>query len=102
MTDLAITKLDVLSGLDEVKICVAYQADGRTYTELPFGPADLSAFSPVYETLPGWQEDLRGCRTWESLPPAARRYILRIEELSGVPVWLTSVGPERDQVVEIG
>lgn len=102
LTDLAITKLDVLSGLDEVKICVAYQADGRTYTELPFGPADLSAFSPVYETLPGWQEDLRGCRTWESLPPAARRYILRIEELSGVPVWLTSVGPERDQVVEIG
>lgn len=102
LTDLAITKLDVLSGLDEVRICVAYQQNGRTFTELPFGPADLSAFTPVYETLPGWQEDLQGCRTWESLPPAARRYILRVEELSGVPVWLTSVGPERDQVVEIG
>lgn len=102
LTDLAITKLDVLSGLDEVKICVAYQRDGHTYTELPFGPADLSAFAPVYETLPGWSGDLQDCRTWESLPPAARSYILRIEELSGVPVWLTSVGPERDQVVEIG
>ncbi len=101
LTDLAITKLDILSGLDEVKICVAYQKDGQTYTELPFGPADLSAFTPVYENLRGWQEDLWNCRTWESLPPAARNYILRIEELSGVPVLLTSVGPERDQVVEI-
>jgi adenylosuccinate synthase len=101
LTELAITKLDILSGLDEVKICVAYQAEGQTYQNLPLGPGDLAAFTPVYESFPGWREDLWGCRTWESLPPAARSYILRIEELSGVPVRLTSVGPERDQIVEI-
>ena len=101
LTELAITKLDILSGLEEVKICVAYKADGQTYQNLPLGPSDLGAFSPVYETLPGWREDLWECRTWESLPPAARSYILRVEELSGVPVRLTSVGPEREQIVEI-
>jgi adenylosuccinate synthase len=101
LTELAITKLDILSGLEEVKICVAYKADGQTYQNLPLGPSDLGAFSPVYETLPGWREDLWECRTWESLPPAARSYILRVEELSGIPVRLTSVGPEREQIVEI-
>jgi adenylosuccinate synthase len=101
LTELAITKLDILSGLEEVKICVAYKADGQTYQNLPLGPSDLGAFSPVYETLPGWGEDLWECRTWESLPPAARSYILRVEELSGIPVRLTSVGPEREQIVEI-
>jgi adenylosuccinate synthase len=101
LTELAITKLDILSGLEQVKICVAYQAHGQTYQNLPFGPSELATFSPVYETLPGWSEYLWECRTWESLPPAARSFILRIEELSGVPVRLTSVGPERDQIVEI-
>jgi adenylosuccinate synthase len=101
VTELAITKLDILSGLEELKICVAYRAGGETITELPFGPAEIGAFSPVYEKVPAWQEDVRGARAWEDLPPAARAYILRLEELSGVPVRLVSVGPEREQVVEI-
>jgi adenylosuccinate synthase len=101
VTELAITKLDILSGLEELKICVAYQAGGETITELPFGPAEIGGFSPVYEQIPAWEGDVRGARTWEDLPRAARAYILRLEELSGVPVRLVSVGPEREQVVEI-
>ena len=101
LSELAITKLDILTGLEKIKICVAYQANGETYTELPYGPGELAAFEPVYEEYPGWQEDVQGCRRWEQLPQAARAYILRIEELCATPVRLTSVGPERDQVVEI-
>lgn len=101
LSELAITKLDILTGLEKIKICVAYQANGETYHELPYGPSELAAFKPVYEEHPGWQEDVQGCRSWEQLPQAARAYILRIEELCATPVRLTSVGPERDQVVEI-
>ena len=101
LTELAITKLDILSGLEQVKICAAYQAEGETITDLPFGPGEIAAFTPVYEELPAWEEDLRGARAWEDLPRAARGYILLIEQLSGVPVRLVSVGPEREQVVEI-
>jgi adenylosuccinate synthase len=101
LSELAITKLDILTGLEKVKICVAYQADGKSFHELPYGPGELSSFQPVYEEHPGWHEDLQSCRSWEQLPQAARAYILRIEELCATPVRLTSVGPERDQVVEI-
>jgi adenylosuccinate synthase len=102
LTELAITKLDILSGLEKVRVCIAYRRNGQTYTDLPYGPADLEAFEPIYEELPGWQEDLRSARRWEDLPAQARAYILRLEELSGVPVRLVSVGPERQQVVEMG
>jgi adenylosuccinate synthase len=102
LTELTLTKLDVLSGLPVLKICAAYESEEETITELPFGPGNLSPFKPVYEELPGWEENLTGVRRWEDLPRQARAYILRIEELCGVPVSLVSVGPERDQVVEIG
>jgi adenylosuccinate synthase len=101
LTELALTKLDILTGLPSIKLCVAYRQGASTVTELPLGPADLSPFEPLYEELPGWEQDLGGVRAWEDLPEAARAYILRIEELSGVPVRLVSVGPERQQVVEI-
>ncbi|MGW8249143.1 MAG: adenylosuccinate synthetase, partial [Anaerolineales bacterium] len=101
VTELALTKLDILSGLEQVKICSAYRSDGDNMQDLPFGPGNIDSFSPIYEELPGWQADLRGCRSWEQLPGAARAYILRIEELCRIPVRLISVGPERDQVVEI-
>jgi adenylosuccinate synthase len=101
VTELAITKLDILSGLEQLKICAAYQSGGGMITELPYGPAEIASFSPVYEEMPTWDEDLRSARDWEDLPRAARAYILRLEELSGVPVRLVSVGPEREQVVEI-
>jgi adenylosuccinate synthase len=99
ISELVLTKLDVLSGLDTVKLCAAYQAGGQTYAELPLGPADLSPFQPVYETMPGWSEPLGGARTLADLPAAARHYVQRIEELTGVPVSLISVGPERSQIV---
>ncbi|MCC7358570.1 MAG: adenylosuccinate synthase [Anaerolineales bacterium] len=99
LTELVLTKMDVLSGLDEVRLCTAYAANGAQHAELPLGPADLAPFQPVYETMPGWREDLSGARTLADLPAAARHYVRRIEELTGVPVSLISVGPERSQIV---
>ncbi len=99
VTELVLTKLDVLSGLDTVRLCVAYQAGGQTHPELPLGPGDLAPFQPVYETLAGWSEDIGRARTLADLPSAARNYVARIEELTGVPVSLISVGPERSQIV---
>jgi adenylosuccinate synthase len=99
LTELVLTKLDVLSGLETVKLCAGYQAGGQQYSELPLGPADLSPFAPVYETMPGWAEDLSAARTLADLPAAARHYVQRIEDLVGVPVTLISVGPERSQIV---
>ncbi len=100
LTELALTKMDVLSGLETVRLCVGYRTrDGATHSELPLGPADLSPFEPVYENLPGWAEDVRGARSLADLPSAARQYIHRIEELTDLPVTLVSVGPERRQIV---
>jgi adenylosuccinate synthase len=103
LTELALTKLDVLSGLDKVYLCTAYRrkSDQGLYADLPLGPGNLSPFEPVFEELPGWEADLQKDRRWEDLPPFAREYILRIEELSRVPVQMVSVGPEREQIVEI-
>jgi len=101
LTELALTKLDILTGLDPIKICVAYRSGGQTLDNLPLGPGDLSGFEPVYEEFPGWEKDLREVRLWEDLPPEARAFILRIEELSSLSVRLVSVGPERNQVIEI-
>ncbi len=99
LTELALTKLDVLSGLKTVPLCNAYSAHPQTHTELPLGPADLSPFKAVYEELPGWEEAVSGARTLANLPANARRYIRRIEELTGVPVTMISVGPEREQII---
>jgi adenylosuccinate synthase len=100
LTELALTKMDVLSGLETVRLCVGYRtAEGQTHSELPLGPADLAPFQPVYEEMSGWADDVRGVRALGDLPPAACQYIRRIEELTGVPVSLVSVGPERSQIV---
>ncbi len=101
LSELAVTKLDILSGLETLRLCIAYRRGGQVFTQLPYGPGELQAFEPVYEELPGWQQDVRSARAWEDLPAQARAYILRLEELSGVPVRLVSVGPERHQVVEL-
>ncbi len=101
ITELALTKLDILSGLDRVLLCTGYRQEGHEFFNLPFGPSDLSGYEPIYEEVPGWQEEIRDARRWEDLPVEARSYILRIEELVGVQVRLVSVGPEREQVVEI-
>lgn len=100
--ELAVTKLDILSGLEKVRFCTAYRRDGKTFTDLPFGPADLSPFEPVYEEFTGWKEDVGMARKWNELPSAAKGYLDRLASLAGVPIRLVSVGPERRQVVEKG
>ena len=99
VTALAVTKMDVLSGLHPLRICTAYRRGEHLHEELPLGPADLSPFEPVYEELPGWDADLTAIRRWEDLPAEAQAYIRRIEAIAGVPVTMVSVGPEREQVV---
>jgi len=99
ISELTVTKLDILSGLESIKLCTAYRRDGKTLTDLPFGPADLSPYEPVYEELPGWSEDVSGVRQWADLPKAAQTYLERISRLAGVPICLVSVGPERNQVI---
>lgn len=99
LTELALTKLDVLSGLDPIQLCVAYRAGEEVHPQLPYGPAELAPYEAVYETLPGWEADLTSIRRWEELPEAARAFVRRVAELAGTPVRFASVGPEREQVV---
>ena len=101
VTELMMTKMDVLSGLTTLRLSVGYKAGDEAYQELPLGPANLSPFEPVYEELPGWEEDVTAVRHWTDLPPQARAYVRRIEDYCGVPVRRVSVGPERDQVVDV-
>jgi adenylosuccinate synthase len=100
-TELVMTKLDILSGLPYIKICTAYRRDGQVYHDLPFGPTDLDGYEAIYEQLPGWDEDVSHIRRWEDLPQAARTYLDAISQLTGVPVRLVSVGPEREQIISV-
>lgn len=99
LTDMALTKLDVLQNLPELKICVAYELDGKRLEYPPQGEGDLARVTPVYETLPGFEEDISGCTDMESLPATVRAYVRRIEELAGVPVSIVSVGADRGQTI---
>jgi adenylosuccinate synthase len=99
LTDLIITKLDVLSELDTIKVCVAYEQDGHRYNSLPCHQTTFHHARPIYEELPGWKEDITGCRTFEELPKAARDYIGFIEDLAEVPVAMIAVGPSREQTI---
>jgi len=97
ITELVVTKLDILSGLTELKICTAYTLGEQPASE--FAVARLGEYRPVYEDLPGWSEDVSGARRMDDLPAAARGYLHRLEEIAGVPVSLVSVGAEREQVI---
>jgi adenylosuccinate synthase len=99
LTHLALTKLDILSGLETVNIAVAYDHQGERLEHLPLDSDALAECQPVYEELPGWSEDIRDARTLDDLPAAARRYVERIEELVGVPVALIGVGPGREETI---
>ncbi len=99
-TEIALTKLDILTNIDPLNICVAYQSGEQQFDDLPQGPADLSPFSPVLEPLTSWEEDLTKIRTWNDLPSQAQAYIERIETLTGLRIRLISVGPERDQIID--
>lgn len=94
-TEIALTKIDCLSGMADLRICTSYAGE---HTENPIWP-QTSALSPAYEKMEAWEEDITGCRTFESLPKAAQAYVLRIEGLMGVPVSMVSVGPEREQMI---
>jgi adenylosuccinate synthase len=99
LTDLVITKLDVLSGLETIKVCVAYEYEGRRYNSLPCHQTIFHHAKPIYEELPGWTEDISECRTFEELPKNARDYIGFLEDLAEVPVSIIAVGPSREQTI---
>jgi adenylosuccinate synthase len=95
----ALTKLDVLDGFDELKVCVGYKLNGEMYDRLPAGVTAQASVQPVYETFEGWQGSTAGARSWADLPAQAVKYVRRIEELIECPVALVSTSPERDDVI---
>lgn len=99
MHGLALTKLDVLDGFENLKICTGYRIGERLLDRLPASPRDQAALVPIYETLQGWQSTTRGARSWKDLPAAAIKYVRRIEELTQAPVALLSTSPEREDVI---
>ena len=99
LTGLCITKLDVLDGIEELKICTGYKLDGKTLDLLPLGADDVARCEPIYESMPGWSETTFGVKRWDDLPPAAQKYLERLEQLTGVPVAIVSTGPERDETI---
>lgn len=101
ITDFFLTKLDVLSGLETVPICVAYEVNGRRTEEMPMTQTDVHHAVPVYEELPGWWEDLSQCRTLDALPSNAQAYVARVEELCRAQISVIGVGPGRDQTIVV-
>ncbi|RAV34221.1 adenylosuccinate synthase [Corynebacterium heidelbergense] len=100
-TDLFLTKLDVLTGIGEIPICVAYDVDGQRHDEMPMTQTGFHHATPIYETMPAWEEDITGCTTFEELPEKAQDYVHRLEELSGCRISYIGVGPGRDQTVVV-
>jgi adenylosuccinate synthase len=96
---LALTKMDVLDGLDEIPVCTAYRLGHRVLTEFPSDLRQLAACEPVYETLPGWTKPTHGVRSYDDLPAEAKRYVARLEEVTGVPVGIISTGSEREDTI---
>ena len=99
ITDLVVTKLDVLSGMEKVPICVGYEVEGERLSEMPMTQTAFHHATPVYEEMDGWWEDISKARSWDELPAAAQRYVTRIEELSGARVSVVGVGPGREENV---
>ena len=99
MDGIALTKLDVLDGFDEIKVCVGYELDGERIDRLPAGQGAQERVKPIYETMPGWKESTRGARSWNDLPAQAVKYIRHIEELIECPVTLVSTSPEREDTI---
>jgi adenylosuccinate synthase len=99
LTEMSITKLDILSAFDELKICVAYELDGKRIESFPSDLSVLARCRPVYNTLPGWGEDITEVRTYADLPQQAQHYVAQVEDLLGIPASFVSVGPGRDQTI---
>jgi adenylosuccinate synthase len=101
VTDFVLTKLDVLTGLEQVPVCVAYDVDGTRHDEMPVNQSDFHHAAPIYEYLPGWREDISEARSLEDLPANARAYVQRVEELSGARISAVGVGPARDATIVV-
>ncbi len=99
VTDFVLTKLDVLTGLKQIPVCVAYEVDGVRFDEMPVSQSDFHHAKPVYETFAGWQEDITGCKTFADLPKNAQDYVLAIERMSGARISAIGVGPARDAII---
>ncbi|MCD0485381.1 adenylosuccinate synthase [Streptacidiphilus sp. ASG 303] len=101
LTDFFLTKLDVLTGWEQIPVCVAYEIDGRRVEELPYNQSDFHHAKPVYEMLPGWSEDITKAKTFGDLPKNAQAYVKALEEMSGAPISAVGVGPGRTETIEI-
>lgn len=101
VTDFVLTKLDVLGGLEEIPVCVAYDVDGVRHDEMPVNQSDFHHAKPIFEMLPGWKEDISGARSFADLPANAQAYVKYVEEISGAPMSVIGVGPARDETVII-
>jgi len=101
VTDFVLTKLDVLSGWEQVPVCVAYEVGGKRFDEMPMSQSDFHHAKPVLEFLPGWSEDISGARTLEDLPANARAYVETVEAMSGAQISAVGVGPGRDEIIQI-
>ncbi len=99
VTDFVLTKLDVLTGLETIPVCVAYEIDGRRVDEVPVSQSDFHHATPIYEELPGWSEDITGAREFSDLPKAAQDYVLALEKMSRASISVIGVGPSRDGVI---
>jgi adenylosuccinate synthase len=100
LTEIALTKLDVLSPFEELKVCVAYEdEDGKRYEHVPYHQSVLHKVKPVYETLPGWKTEIERAGRIEDLPNSARDYVRFVEEFAGVHVSIVGVGPAREQTI---
>ena len=97
-TEIALTKLDVLSGMERIPVCTAYKLNGKEIHRFPF-PAALNDSTPIIEYLEGWNQDISGVRKWEDLPQSARDYVTFIENAVGCPIKYVSVGPERESII---
>ena len=101
LTDIFLTKLDVLTGIERIPVCVAYEIEGQRVTELPMTQTDFHHAKPIYEELPGWTEDISGARSIEDLPANAQAYVRYLEELSGAPISAIGVGQDRDATIVV-
>ncbi|MDU7731471.1 MAG: adenylosuccinate synthase [Actinomyces sp.] len=99
LTDLCLTKLDVLTGYDTIPVCVAYEVNGQRLDEMPMNQSDFAAATPIYEEMPGWSDDISGVRTFEDLPQKAQEYVLRLEELSKCRISSIGVGAGREAII---
>ena len=99
VSSIMLNKLDILSGLESIPLCVAYEIDGERVDEMPMTQTEFHHAKPIYEYFDGWMSDISGARSFDDLPKNAQIYVRALEELSGAPFWAVGVGPSREQTV---